>query len=190
MANVGLSKPFYASYSVSGSTVTYGTPAALGKAVSASIELDSADPTVLYADNGPSESYSTFAGGTLNLTIDNLSLEAAGAILGITPTSSTTPAGSTMDFPADQNIPYVGFAVIAKKVVSGATKYLAIILPKVQFQMPNDTYETQGETITFNTPELSATIMRDDTASGIWKKYGEFATEADAVTWINGFFRG
>lgn len=184
MATVGLSKPYYATYTNSGSTVTYGTPAVLGKAVELSVELEGGDSNVLYADNAPAESVSTFAGGTLTITTDDLLLEPAAAILGMTVSDVTTPEGDEIVFKADQTVPYVGFGAVVKKIQSNAPKWLAVVFPKVQFQNPGLSATTQDETIEWQTPELTANIMRDDTVDAVWQRWAMFDTEADAESYI------
>lgn len=186
MAVIGLSKPYYATYTASDGTVTYGTPAVLAKAVNAEIQLDDADQVVLYADNAAAETASGFTGGTLSLTVDELSIATAGALLGITPGSSSTPAGTTLTLKAGQLVPYVGVGMIVKKQVNNTPKWMGIVLYKVQFRVPDVVAATQEETVTFQTPELEAKILRDDTADAKWSAWGEFATEADALTWITG----
>ena len=51
---------------------SYSDGGLLGKAVELSMELEGADANILYADNGPAESASQFAGGTLTITTDDL----------------------------------------------------------------------------------------------------------------------
>lgn len=184
MAVIGLSKPYYATYSASGGAVEYGTPTVLAKACEVQIEVDEAEDIILYADNGPAEVASGFSGGTLTLRIDELSLASAAAILGLNTGSSTTPSGTTLTLGGNSAVPYLGFAIVFKKQVSNATKYMAVILRKVQFKVPGLTAVTQGENIEFQTPELTATILRDDTSAANWLTTGEFDTETDAVTFI------
>lgn len=188
MATVGLSKPYYALYTASGNTVTYSGFAALGKAVELSVDLDDATDNVLYADNGVAESVTAFSGGTLTITTDDLLLPAASDILGLTENTVSTPSGSEVIFKADDSAPYVGFGVIVKKVQSNVTKYMAVAFPKVQFSNPGVNAVTQGDTIDWQTPELTATIMRDDSADGVWQKWAMFDTEADAYTYLSGLF--
>ena len=57
-----------------------------------------------------------------------------------------------------------------KKQQNGATKWVAIVLPKIQFQNSGDAATTQGESIEWQTQELSANILRDDTALHEWKR--------------------
>ena len=92
-----------------------------------------------------------------------------------------------MDFPASLTPPYVGYGTIIRNVEDNTQKWLALILPKVQFQIPTDTATTGGDTIEFSGYQLTAKILRDDTANGNWKKYGLFSSEADAETWIKSF---
>ena len=84
MAKIGLSKPYAARYGNNGETVTYTGGALMGKAVQMSIELDSADDNILYADNGPAESENTFSGGTMKLTTDDLMPNVMLEVLGVT----------------------------------------------------------------------------------------------------------
>lgn len=186
MAKVGLSKPFYAKYAAANQVVTYSDGGSMGKLVNASIEPDDNDTTIFYADNGPAESAQIFSGGTLTIEVDRLNAAVVGALMGITPGSSATPVGTTLDFQADAVIPYVGVGLISKSIVDNAQVWMAIILPKVQFIMPGLNMETQGEEIEFSGNELTATILRDDTANANWMKWGYFTTEANAETWIKG----
>lgn len=180
MAIIGLSKPYYATYTANGTTVTYGTVTQMAKAVSLAIDLDGGDMQKLYADNGVAEAMSSFAGATLTVGIDELDLTTAAALFGITMTSN-----GPVNFSAKNDAPYVGFGAVVKKVKAGVVKWLAVVLPKVKFQIPNDAAETQGETISFQTPSLTATVMQDDTADEKWKIWKEFETETDAVSFIS-----
>lgn len=184
MATIGLSKPYYALYSANGESVTYSKGGVLGKAVELSMELEGGDANILYADNGPAESASTFGGGTLTITTDDLLLEPAADILGITLKAVDSTDTKEIVFGEAQNIPYVGFGVIVKKQQSGVTKWMGLVYPKVQFTNPGIAATTQGESIEWQTRELSATILRDDTAEHNWCRYAIFDTEAAALSYI------
>lgn len=191
MATIGLSKPYYAKYSNEGAVVTYTGCALLAKAVELSMELEGGDANILYADNGAAESAKQFSGGTLTITTDDLMPEQAAAILGltlqtVTNESITTETPQELVFGEAQEIPYVGFGVVIKKQKDNAVKYLGIVFPKVQFANPGISAVTQGESIEWQTPELSATIMRDDTAAHNWCRYSLLDSEADAETYIKG----
>ena len=189
MATIGLSKPYYAIYSNTGTTVSYANGALLAKAVELSMELEGADANILYADNGPAESANQFAGGTLTITTDDLLPEPTAAILGLTPQTVTneditTETPQELVFSDAQVIPYVGFGVIVKKQQNNVTKWMGIVYPKVQFSNPGITATTQGETIEWQTPELTATIMRDDTTAHVWCRHSLLGSEADAEAYV------
>ena len=177
MATIGLSKPFYAIYSANGETVSYTGGGVLGKAVELSMELEGGEANILYADNGPAESATTFGGGTLTITTDDLLPEPAAAILGLTLQAvGEKKEIKELVFGEGQSIPYVGFGV--------ASKWMGLVYPKVQFQNPGISATTQGESIEWQTKELTATILRDDTAEHNWCRYAIFDTETDAVSYI------
>ena len=186
MASIGLLKPRVAKYAVSSGTVSYSDGQIIGKAITHELTLNNADPVVLYADDGAAESVGGFSSGTLTIGIDELPMSVAGLLFGITPETSTTPAGSIVTFDDDAEPPYLGYGVVVPKIHNGTKTYLAVLLKKIKFVLPPDSFETRGETVTFKTPELTATVMRDDSAKHPWRKWAEFGTEDAANTWLNG----
>ena len=187
MATIGLSKPYYGIYSASGTTVTYANGAVMGKATEANIEISTTEDNNLYADNAIAETDRTFAGGTLTLSTDDLSQEVSKAILailGLTEQAITGIEGVTdtsvkeLVYDDTQVTPYLGVGFIIKKKVNG------VVLTKVMFSVPADAATTQGESIEWQTPELSATIMRDDSTTHMWKREATFTTEAQAEAYI------
>ena len=190
MAVIGLSKPYYGIYSATGNTVSYANGAVMGKATEANIEIDTTEDNNLYADNAIAETDRSFAGGTLTLSTDDLSQEVAKAILGLTETAITGIEGVTdtsvkeLVYDDTQTTPYLGVGFIVKKKVGGAYKWRAVVLSKVMFSVPADAATTQGESIEWQVPELSATIMRDDSATHMWKREATFTTEAQAEAYI------
>lgn len=194
MATIGLSKPYYAIYTSSGSTVTRSNGGVMGKYTSLSISLEGGNDNVLYGDNAPAESDNTFSGGTATLGTTDLLPEIAQAILGVTKeTIGTTPALETEGafwnvFDDDQAAPYVSVGGILKKKVDGAIKWVAFVLEKVQFTTPSVEATTQGETIEWQTPSLEATIMRSDAAKHPWYRQSSFLdSEADAETLVKSY---
>lgn len=184
MAKIGISRPYFALYNDDGSgKPTYKEGGRFAKAVEMDLELNNADPEVLYADNGPAESASSFAGAKLKMVVDELEMANEAKILGLKIVQSQSPAGSVVEY-GDIIAPYCGFGTIVKTIKGGVVKFIAILLPKVQFQTPNMSAKTQGDKIVFQTPEIEASVMREDTEVGAWKRHGEFSTEADAEKYI------
>lgn len=182
MARVGVSYPRYAVYTNNNGTVTYGGAKTMGKATTFSISLDGGSDNVLYADNAPAESANTFAGGTISIGVDDLYDTAAVDMLGLTDDDGEIVSK------ADATTPYLGVGGVVKHIRNGVAAYTGIILTKTQFTDPGITVNTQGETIEWQTPELSGTIMKDDTADGVWRRYKTFDTEAAAKSYVDTFF--
>lgn len=190
MATIGLSKPYFAIYSNTGTTVSYADGGLIGKAVELTMELEGAEENALYADNGIAESDNEFAGGTLTLMTDDLLPEPMLAILGIksvplTIDGLTTENATELVFDDTQTTPYVGFGAILKKKINNATKWQAIVYTKIKFQNNGVSAVTQGETIEWQTPELTALVLRDDSVNHVWNRISSpLDTEADAETYI------
>lgn len=186
MAKIGLSKPYFAVYENTDATVTYKSGALMGKAVELSIELEGADDNILNADNGLAETANTFAGGSVTLTTDDLLPEVMLSVLGIVEKTITNEKIQTTDpkwytWNDAQNTPYLGFGAIVKTQNNNKPGYQAIILPKIKFNNPNDTFKTQGSTIEWGTPEISGTILRSDEADHPWKSISSILeSESDA----------
>lgn len=190
MATIGLSKPYYAIYAEAGGVVSYSDGAVMGKATEANISIETTEDNNLYGDNGLAETDRRFANGTLTLSTTDLSQEVSKAILGLTEQTITGIDGVTdtsvkeLVYDDAQVTPYLGVGFIIKKKVNGAYKWRGVVLPKVMFSVPEDAATTQGESIEWQTPELTGAIMRDDSATHVWKKEATFTTEAQAEAYI------
>nr|DAF00276.1 MAG TPA: tail tube protein [Caudoviricetes sp.] len=190
MAIIGVSKPYYAKYGNEGSTVTYTEGAVMGKATKVNIAVEQSSSNDLYGDNGIAESDKRFSNGTLTISTTDLSQTVSRVILGAKEETITGITGVTdtsvmeMIYDDDMESPYLGVGFIIKKKVDGVLKWRAVVLPKVQFSVPADSAETEGETISWQVPELTGTIMRDDTEKHKWKREATFSTEAQAEAYI------
>lgn len=190
MAIIGVSKPYVAKYSNTDSTVTYTAGQILDKMTQLDATINSAKNNNFYADNAIAETDRSFSGGTLTVNTADLGPEVSALILGITPVAISEIEGVTDEdvneliFDDDQQNPYLGFGCIIKKRVNNEDKWRAIIFTKIQFAVPSDAATTQGETIEWQTPTLSGTIMRDDSAKHTWKREATFTTEAQAEAYI------
>lgn len=190
MATIGLSKPYYAIYAEAGGVVSYSDGAVMGKATEANISIETTEDNNLYGDNGLAETDRRFANGTLTLSTTDLSQEVSKAILGLTEQAITGIDGVTdtsvkeLVYDDTQVTPYLGVGFIIKKKVNGAYKWRGVVLPKIMFSVPEDAATTQGESIEWQTPELTGAIMRDDSATHVWKKEATFTTEAQAEAYI------
>lgn len=190
MAIIGVSKPYCAKYSNDGDVVTYSEGGSLGMAIDVDIEIDISEDNNLYADNGIAETDRAFSGGTLTVSTDDLSQEVSKLILGIKEQSLEEIPGITdtdvseLIMDDDLETPYLGFGVIIKKQKKNVVRWRAVVLTKIMFAVPDDAATTQEKSIEWQTPELTATILRDDTAKHMWKREATFTTEKQAETYI------
>ena len=190
MAMIGLSKPYVAVYTANGNTVTYTGLTTLGKYTNLDISLNDNGSNDFYADNGIAESDSgIFGGGTVTVTTDDLTPSALVTVLGLTQeniaatTATTSPKWQV--YGDSQSIPYIGLGGIVKQKVGGVTKYVAIVLNKVLLSNPGLSVATQGESIEWQTQQISGTIYRSDKSDHRWRQVSTpLDSEADAVAAI------
>lgn len=179
----GYSKPYVARYNVSDNAVTYSDGMPLARGVSVSIEPESGDGNDFYADNVTAESVGgTFTGGTLTLTVDGLKDEARKLVMGIvtentvTVGTGTTSSVKVYDYDDQQVAPYVGVGFIVRYMENGVTTYVPHVITKAVFSPEGLEAATQEEDIEFQTTDLEATIMRDDTQNHRWQRVAEAQT--------------
>lgn len=197
MVTTGFSKPYVAKYGTTAGTGsnTYTSGMKLGRGVNVSIEIDAGDDNNFYADNVIAESAAaqfTSASGTV--TVDGLENDAATLILGLpSPTSFEVAASESVQMQGYGGVmdpPYVGFAYIRRTMMNGVTSFYPVIHPKVRFAIPGDSSATQEDAIDWQTQELSATVLRDDTTANNWKLTTATGceTEAEAEAVIKKYF--
>lgn len=182
----GFSLPYVALYTANGGTVTYSQGQRLARGVQVSIEAEAEDDNIFYADNISAESApGIFTSGTATFTVDGLKLAAEQLIMGI-------PAADTEGFihyGESLAIPYVGVGFVCRYMEDGVTSYVPYILTKCRFVTPGIDAQTATETIEWQTQEITATLLRDDTQNHDWKLVGtEQTTEALAEAKIKAIF--
>lgn len=191
----GFSKPVVALYSATGTTVSYTGLMPLARGVDVSLDIETNDDNDFYADNVVAESAgNTFSSGTVTLTVDGLKAEARKLIMGL-PEPTSVSLGSNKvdvyDYDDRQAKPYVGVGFIVRYMEDGVTSYVPYMLPKVIFNDLGIEAETQEESIDFQTTELEATIMRDDSDNHRWQRVGaNQTTEALAYSVLQALLGG
>lgn len=187
----GFSKPYVAKYAVSNGTVSYSDEMVLARGVSVSLDIESSDDNNFYADNQVAESASgVFSSGTVTLTVDGTKAAARRLIFGLPAASTATGSAGLVLYGDSMVVPDVGIAWVARYMSEGVTSYVPQIIPKAKFQLPTKEAATQEDEIDWQTEELVATIMRDDSDNHTWFIDSDttYATEADAVAAIEAFF--
>lgn len=156
---IGLKDLVYAKMTVGeDGTVSYGEVKKLAEAISADLSVTVAEGT-LYADDAVSESVKEFVKGALKLGIKDLETATVADILGQEVDEENVIYGG-----AEDEAPYLAVGFRAKKT---GDKYRYIWLYKVQFKVPNEKFQTKGEAIQFNTPEIEGEFFKR--ADGRWK---------------------
>lgn len=184
MAKIGLSNLWYSELTEgSDGTATYAGPTRLAKAVTASVEITNNEAS-LYADDTLAENDTSFASGTISLTVDEDDDTVFAALLGHTVSNGEVVKKST------DTAPYVGIGRVVTKMVNGVYKYKAEFLYKVKFATPSSEENTKGESIEFATPTIEGVIAALGDTEGTWSKTKTFTDKDDAVDYIKGLLAG
>ena len=173
MVTTGFSKPYVAKYSNTGTTVTYTSGMDLGRGVSLSLEIDTADDNNFYANNIVAETESSqFTSGSATITVDGLSNDAATMIFGLSAPENVEVGEEQVPMQGygELNAPYVGYGCVRRTQENGVVKFWPLILPKIKFNVPSEEMATAEDQIDWQTQELTATVLRDDTAAKRWKR--------------------
>lgn len=156
---IGLRDLFYAPCTETDGVEAYGAPKRMAEAMTADLSVKTADGS-LYADDTLSESVTEFASGTLKLGIKDLTPEVLAELLGQTVDRNKVVWAGKGDEP-----PYVAVGFRAKKT-GGRFRYVWLL--KVKFKVPSEKYETKGESIKFNTPDIEGDFIARK-KDGFWK---------------------
>ena len=189
MAAIGLRYLAYAPLTedpVAG-TFEYGTGKVGRKMINANISLNISD-TPLYADDNVAERVKEFIDGTIAIGQDELTDTMRTDFLGNVSADETVGEATVKKVTSSDadTPPMLGVAFIQTKIIDNVRKYRVILLAKTQFGEPNETGETKGQNIAWQTPTISGTIMRR--VDGAWKEEITADSLATAVAWIKGKF--
>lgn len=183
----GFSFPFVAKYSATGSTVTYADGMELARGVEVSIEPEVGDTDPFYANNVAAETVpGKFTGGTVTLTVDGLKDEAETLIMGLPEPESLSygesKTANLLKYGDAMNPPYVGIGFVVRYMSGGVESFAPMVLTKARFQTPTTSAATQEDQIEWQTQELTADLMRDDSVDKAWKIVAQdVQTEDEAV---------
>lgn len=174
MAYYGLSNPYMAS--LDATNETYSNGFRCGKAISTSV-TPNMSTAPLYADNSEAERVDEFVNAAVAVGTDRLPAVAASALFG-----HTVSGGEETDKDGDANA-YVGYGFYISKMEDGKKTYKAVVLTKVKFTEGEESYQTKGDQITFQTPALSGSATA--LSNGVWRyKSPDFNQEINADVWI------
>lgn len=181
----GFSEPYIAKYSNTGTTVSYSGGMKLGRGVSMSIDVESADDNNFYADDIVAETETgTMTSATATVTVDGMEPEVAAFALGL-PTATQETIGESpvdvYDYDDRMNPPFLGLGVLQRVMLNGVQYWVPIVFTKVKMNIPSDEANTQEDQIDWQTQQLEMTILRDDSANRRWKRIFERQTTKAAA---------
>lgn len=201
MAGIGMYGVYYSKATIANGVVTgYAGVQTMGKAISASFEPNTPDDNPLYANNAVAENDSSGAsGGTLTLTLDRLTQEAAADLYGLTVedvevTVGDTPGkqveGTALKYTGNEQSAPVGVAFIRQNQVDGVRNHEVILYRRATFSMPADSAQTMGESIEWQTPEIEASVMGlEGDGTNAWFEQVIFPTQEAAIAYITNYFK-
>lgn len=169
----GYSKPYVALYNANEGSPTYSGGMPLARGVDVSVEAETGDAVNFYADNVMAESVGgVFTGATITMTVDGLKDAARKLIMGLPNAESMTVGSETVQvykYDDRQQIPNVGIGFIIRYMEQGVTTYQPVVFTKASFSVDGIEAATQEEEVEFQTTELEAALMRDDSANHVWR---------------------
>lgn len=187
MAIKGLSKPYFAKYNHSAGVVSYTDGGVFGKAIEWGVKVEKSEDKHLHADNGIAETdKGRFLKGELTCTTSGIAPETSRVILGIATKTATVNGKQTTVSVYDETTesPDLGFGIIEWHRNNNIDKFRAVVLLRVFFNIPEDAAKTEGESVEWGTPAITASVMRSEAAGNPWKEEAWLDTEADAETYI------
>lgn len=200
MAGIGMYGVYYSKATITNGVVTgYAGVQTMGKAISSSFEPNTPDDNPLYANNAVAENDSSGAsGGTLTLTLDRLTQEAAADLYGLTvedvevtvgDTPGTQVEGTALKYTGNEQSAPVGVAFIRQNQVDGVRNHEVILYRRATFSMPSDSAQTMGKSIEWKTPEIEGTVMGlEGDGTNAWFEQVIFPTQEAAIAYITQYF--
>ena len=201
MAGIGMYGVYYSKATIANGVVTgYAGVQTMGKAISASFEPSTPDDNPLYANNAVSENDASGAsGGTLTLTLDRLTQDAAADLYGLTvedvevtvgDTPGTQVEGTALKYTGNEQSAPVGVAFIRQNQVDGVRNHEVILYRRATFSMPADSAQTLGGSIEWQTPEIEGTVMGlEGDGTNAWFEQVIFPTQEAAIAYITNYFK-
>ena len=183
MATIGLKYFVYApieEVETGTPTVTWRAGSVLNRAITVDLSVNLNDVN-LYADNRIAESIKEFSNGAITLNGDDVSPENISRILGHEVRREGTK--TIIIARGGDNGGYFGVGFFADRLKDNVKSYRALWIHKVKFGIPNENFQTKGDSITFQTKTIAGTFLTD--VLDAWKTESIFETEREAIDWLN-----
>lgn len=145
---------------------TVGEPVTIGKLIEITVKPNFKEAT-LYADDDIAEQIREFDSADISLSVDEVAIEAAVDIFGLTKSTLTSYTAVYITEKGDNDSNYGTYGFIYATIKDSVTAYNVYMLHRVKFEPPEDKVQTKGENITFSTPTISGKAYKD--SDGEWR---------------------
>lgn len=140
--------------------------------------------TKLYADDIEAEKDTSFKGGTVNITVDDVTDETYAEIQGCQIEEKEVTDNS------EDQAPEIGYGHIITKIYKGVKNYKVEFLPRIQITKVTADRKTRGESIEYNTVSIEADLKEleeeiNGMKIGTWRKMKTFETLAEAQAYLD-----
>lgn len=187
MANIGLRNARYNKIDYTTKkykTLTENVVPTLGRMIDAKLTEDRGEAS-LYAEDMLAEYESTFTGGKLSLTLDNVDDKTYADIKGC----EITEDGELTEN-QDDIAPELAYGHIITKMVNGVKQYKVEFLARIKITSITADAKTKGESIEFNTVSIEAKVMPlleeiNGLKAGDWRKSETFNSFKEAQTYLD-----
>lgn len=185
LAAIGLRYSVYAPLTENEETgeYSYGIGKRGRKLIKADIKINVSDGK-LYADDNVAESAREFIDGTMNINQDDLNNTMRKDFLGNTTENITVGTEEIEELSSSDTDtpPFIGYGFVQSKIIDNTRMYRAVFFTKVQFGEPDESAETKGEKISWQSPVLTGAILRRN--DGKWKEEITVPSLATAIAYI------
>ncbi|MEG0766086.1 MAG: hypothetical protein RR482_00075 [Clostridia bacterium] len=187
MAKTGLLRPTYAPISSEpeNAAIVYTAGKTFAHAIQASVTFSRND-TPLYGDDTIIENDNGVTGVEITMGIDDIPEATQVDMLGVSQNGET---GAEVYEVTNESAPYVGFGYIEVKRKDGVVSYLSHWYHKVQFALPDESTNTKGDKLEWQTPTMKGKgigVYSDASGKLRFRATKPCTTLAAAVTWLNG----
>jgi len=173
LALIGLKNIYYAKMTIGADgKETYSTPKKIGNAVSVDIS-PTIETTSLYGDDMAVATDINFKEVTVTIGTTDILLEDQAELLG-----HSYLAADGLTAKMTDSAPYVALLFESEKHDGGIR---CVKLMKGKFAPSQETINTKGENLEYQTPSLEGTFVAD--ANGVWKKIKDFESGEDTTSW-------
>ena len=173
--------------------VTYSKPTVTDHAISYALAITASEDNPLYGDNRIIENdQGAFQSGELTLGTADMPQEMSKNLLGIKVVEKTYGdiTASEGIYDDDQKSPFKGVGLIEMHQIDDVNKYRAVFLLKTRFSIPEEAATTKGESVEWQTKEITGTVQRSDergdtnSPNHAWMIDAWFDTESEAAEWL------